>query len=109
MVECGFSKINTHFLGKILALHSVLDNVSLIMMAAGDSTRFCDDFACKKQWIRVGEEPLWLVATRKITQQFSFKNILITASKNDFAYMAEIVARNPCVMPCNMWILPLCL
>ena len=90
MVECGFSKINTHFLGKILALHSVLDNVSLIMMAAGDSTRFCDDFACKKQWIRVGEEPLWLVATRKITQQFSFKNILITASKNDFAYMVDM-------------------
>lgn len=59
-------------------------------MAAGDSTRFCDDFTCKKQWIRVDEEPLWLVATHKITQQFSFKKILITASQNDFAYMTDI-------------------
>lgn len=60
------------------------------MMAAGDSTRFCDDFVCKKQWIRIDEEPLWLVATRKMTQHFSFKNILVTASQSDFAYMEDM-------------------
>lgn len=60
------------------------------MMAAGDSTRFCDDFVCKKQWIRIDEEPLWLVATHKITQQFCFKKILITASQSDFAYMTDM-------------------
>lgn len=80
-----------------------VDNVTLIMMAAGDAMRFCkgdkpssdksDDssaFLCKKQWLRLGLEPLWLVATRNITKHFNFKDVLITASKADFAYMQGI-------------------
>ncbi len=72
----------------------VLDNVSLIMMAAGDSTRFCasnaQTFRCKKQWLRVGEEPLWLVATRNLTHHFSFKQVILTASSKDYVYMQNI-------------------
>ncbi|MCX2717665.1 bifunctional 2-C-methyl-D-erythritol 4-phosphate cytidylyltransferase/2-C-methyl-D-erythritol 2,4-cyclodiphosphate synthase [Helicobacter sp. MIT 21-1697] len=72
----------------------VLDNVSLIMMAAGDSTRFCasnaQNFRCKKQWLRVGEEPLWLVATHNLTRHFSFKQVILTASSQDCGYMQNI-------------------
>lgn len=67
-----------------------MNDVTLIMMAAGDSTRFCKDLTCKKQWLRVGDEPLWFVATQKITSCFSFSNVLITASGADYAYMRDM-------------------
>lgn len=68
----------------------LLDDVSLIMMAAGDSTRFCAGHSYKKQWLRIGEEPLWLVATNNILKHFAFKKVLITASKTDLSYMQSI-------------------
>lgn len=68
----------------------ILDDVTLVMMAAGDSTRFCTDCSCKKQWLRIDEEPLWLVATRKITAHFTFKKVLITASSKDYIYMRDM-------------------
>lgn len=71
-------------------MHVNSNDVSLIMMAAGESARFCSNFPCKKQWIRVGDDPLWLVATRKVASYTTFKNILITASSTDYIYMKDI-------------------
>lgn len=68
----------------------VLDDITLIMMAAGDATRFRKDCNCKKQWLHVGEEPLWLVATHNITSHFDFKEVLITASSTDYTYMKDM-------------------
>lgn len=71
--------------------------MSLIMMAAGDSTRFCQNhIKIKKQWLRVDDEPLWLVATRKIASYAHFQKIFITASSTDYRYMRHICPANIC-------------
>lgn len=74
------------------------------MMAAGDSTRFVrsfsKDFKLKKQWLRVGDEPLWLYATRRLSSYFSPAQILITASPSDYAYMRAIAPRDINGVPC---------
>lgn len=80
------------------------DSISLIMMAAGDSTRFVrsfsKDFKLKKQWLRVGDEPLWLYATRRLSSYFSPAKILITASPSDYAYMRAIAPCSINGVPC---------
>lgn len=56
-------------------------DISLIMLAAGDSTRF--KCATKKQFIRLGNEPLWLYATRNLSAFYPFKKIIIASSHNE--------------------------
>lgn len=62
------------------------------MMAAGESARFSHSsfHRIKKQWLRIGDEPLWSVATSKLSSYFNFEQIFITSSAQDFAYMSEL-------------------
>ncbi|GAB6074393.1 bifunctional 2-C-methyl-D-erythritol 4-phosphate cytidylyltransferase/2-C-methyl-D-erythritol 2,4-cyclodiphosphate synthase [Nautilia lithotrophica] len=56
-------------------------DVTLIVLSAGNSTRF--NYPVKKQWLRVGNKPLWLFVSDRLNQYHSFKNTIITANKND--------------------------
>ena len=62
-----------------------MSDLTLILLAAGSSTRFGLDV--KKQWLRIGNQPLWqFVADRcKNTQYFS--KIIITSSLEDIEFM----------------------
>lgn len=60
-------------------------NISLIMLGAGSSVRF--GLPVKKQWLRIGDEPLWLVATRNLSAFYGFKNIIIVG--NECEYMRK--------------------
>lgn len=60
-------------------------NISLIMLAAGNSTRF--DLPVKKQFIRLNNDPLWLYATKNLSSFYPFKKIIITSS--NIAYMKK--------------------
>lgn len=60
-------------------------DISLVMLAAGDSTRF--NFPTKKQFIRLGIEPLWLYATKNLSSFYPFKKIIIAS--NDLEYMQK--------------------
>ncbi|MFW5624943.1 MAG: bifunctional 2-C-methyl-D-erythritol 4-phosphate cytidylyltransferase/2-C-methyl-D-erythritol 2,4-cyclodiphosphate synthase, partial [Campylobacter hyointestinalis] len=40
-------------------------NITLIMLGAGNSTRF--GLQSKKQWLRIGNDPLWLYAAKNIS------------------------------------------
>lgn len=64
-------------------------NLSLIMLAAGNSTRF--DMGVKKQFLRLGDDPLWLYATRNLSTFYPFKKIVVTSSNT--SYMKKF-ARN---------------
>lgn len=64
-------------------------NLSLIMLAAGNSTRF--DMGVKKQFLRLGDDPLWLYATRNLSTFYPFKKIVVTSS--NITYMKKF-ARN---------------
>jgi 2-C-methyl-D-erythritol 4-phosphate cytidylyltransferase/2-C-methyl-D-erythritol 2,4-cyclodiphosphate synthase len=62
-----------------------LSNVTLILLAAGSSTRF--ELDIKKQWLRVGNQPLWQFVAEKCEKTKLFKKIIITSSLDDIEFM----------------------
>jgi len=62
-----------------------LSNITLILLAAGSSSRFKLDV--KKQWLRVGEKPLWYFVADNFMKTKLFNKIIITSSKNDLEFM----------------------
>lgn len=55
------------------------------MLGAGISSRF--GLPCKKQWLRVADDPLWLYATKNISSCYNFKEIFVVS--NECEYMAR--------------------
>lgn len=64
-----------------------MHNLTLIMLGAGNSTRF--DMPVKKQWLRIGSIPLWLFVTNKLKSYYSFEKVIITALDEDIKYMKK--------------------
>lgn len=60
-------------------------DVSLVILCAGNSTRF--KHSSKKQWLRIDNEPLWLNVTKRLSSFYPFKNIIITSHQNELKYM----------------------
>lgn len=69
------------------------ESISLILMAAGSSSRFTQTtpktHAIKKQWLRVGEKPLWLLVADTLSAIYPFAQIYITASEQEAPYMQK--------------------
>lgn len=64
------------FIGRILL------NITLIMLGAGNSTRF--GLQSKKQWLRIGNDPLWLYAAKNISSNYTFKDIIIVSKESTY-------------------------
>ncbi len=62
-----------------------MSGLSLIMLAAGSSTRF--NIGVKKQFLRIGSDPLWLYATKNLNSFYPFKKIIVTSC--DISYMKK--------------------
>lgn len=62
-------------------------DLTLILLAAGNSTRFKDKANFKKQWLRVGNQPLWKVVVKNFKKKYNFKEIIIACSSNELEYM----------------------
>ncbi len=56
-------------------------NISLIVLSAGNSTRF--GYPVKKQWLRIGKKPLWLFTADRLNGFFDFKKTVITANPEE--------------------------
>ena len=56
-------------------------DVTLIVLSAGNSTRF--GYEVKKQWIRIGSKPLWLFVAERLNSFFNFKKTILTANPNE--------------------------
>lgn len=63
--------------------------VTLIVMGAGDATRFRESKIPKKQWIRSGATPIWLLVANRFAQVYNFDKIIITASKDEIKIMQK--------------------
>lgn len=61
-------------------------NTTIILLGAGDSTRFSRSNLPKKQWLRSGENPLWKIVYEKFLS-LGFENFLITSSPKEISYM----------------------
>jgi len=62
-----------------------LQDITLILLAAGSSTRF--GMAAKKQWLYQGDRPLWLDVANNFKDKFHFGKIVIVSSAKEIAYM----------------------
>lgn len=62
-----------------------MTGLSLILLAAGDSTRFKSPV--KKQWLRIGDDPLWSFVTKELHSYGFFDNIVITAHPDEVTFM----------------------
>jgi 2-C-methyl-D-erythritol 4-phosphate cytidylyltransferase/2-C-methyl-D-erythritol 2,4-cyclodiphosphate synthase len=62
-----------------------LSNVTLIILCAGNSSRF--SLKAKKQWLRVDNDPVWLYVSKKLTSYHSFANVIVTSHKDEINYM----------------------
>ena len=61
-----------------------MPDLALVMLGAGSSTRF--NQRVKKQWLRIGDIPLWLFATQNLQQLFPFKQIIVVTSPDEHFY-----------------------
>lgn len=62
-----------------------MSDIDLILLCAGNSTRFTN--SVKKQWLRIGNEPLWLNVTKRLSSYYSFNKIIVVSHKNELNYM----------------------
>ncbi|MDA7817572.1 bifunctional 2-C-methyl-D-erythritol 4-phosphate cytidylyltransferase/2-C-methyl-D-erythritol 2,4-cyclodiphosphate synthase [Sulfurimonas sp.] len=62
-----------------------MSNLTLILLAAGSSSRF--ELDVKKQWLRINHTPLWQFVANKCEETKHFEKIIITSSKDDLEFM----------------------
>ena len=63
----------------------ILSDITLVLLAAGSSSRF--ELDVKKQWLRVGHQPLWQFVAQNLENTNLFQKIILTASPDDIEYM----------------------
>ena len=63
----------------------MLLDVTLIVLCAGNSTRF--EHKTKKQWIRIENEPLWLNVTKRLASFSQFDKIIVASHEDELTYM----------------------
>ncbi|MDP3302402.1 MAG: bifunctional 2-C-methyl-D-erythritol 4-phosphate cytidylyltransferase/2-C-methyl-D-erythritol 2,4-cyclodiphosphate synthase [Sulfuricurvum sp.] len=63
-------------------------DLTLILLAAGNSSRF--KIPVKKQWLRIGHDPLWLFVTNRITKMFGFADIIVVAHPEELSFMQQM-------------------
>jgi len=62
-----------------------LSDITLILLAAGNSSRF--GLPVKKQWLRIGHDPLWQFVANSFNNTALFSNIIITSHKEEVPFM----------------------
>ena len=63
-------------------------DVTLIILSAGNSTRF--KYPIKKQWLRIGKKPLWLFVADRFNSLYNFKKTIITANPKEVKLYEKI-------------------
>ena len=63
----------------------MLLDVTLVVLCAGNSTRF--EHKTKKQWLRIENEPLWLNVTKRLVSFSNFDKIIVASHENELNYM----------------------
>ncbi len=62
-----------------------MSKTTLVLLGAGNATRF--DAPVKKQWLYIGDEPLWLAVAKRFERSGLFDDIVVTGSKEELHYM----------------------
>lgn len=62
-----------------------MSDFTLVLLAAGNSTRF--KVPVKKQWLRIGHDPLWFYVTNRIKASMSDVPIILAAHPDEIPFM----------------------
>jgi len=62
-----------------------LTDTTLVVLCAGDSSRF--KLGAKKQWLRIGDDPLWLSVTNRLISYANFGKIIVVGHIDELKYM----------------------
>ncbi len=62
-----------------------MSDLTLIVLSAGNSTRF--NSGVKKQWLRINEQPLWSYVTNQLNSFGYFSKVIITSHADEVEYM----------------------
>ena len=62
-----------------------MSDITLILLAAGNSSRF--GLPVKKQWLRIDHTPLWQFVADEFASTALFSNIIITSHKEEVPFM----------------------
>ena len=65
-----------------------MSNISLILLGAGESSRF--KTKTKKQWLRIEDKPMWLLVLEKFHKLNIFNKIILTAHKDELNFYKYI-------------------
>jgi len=64
-----------------------LSDLTLVLLAAGSSSRFAQDV--KKQWLRIGHQPLWQFVAQRLQKSNFFSQIIIVGAENEIEFMKQ--------------------
>ena len=64
-----------------------MSDLTLILLAAGTSSRFSQDV--KKQWLRIGHQPLWQFVAQRLQNQNLFSQIIIVSAAEEISFMQQ--------------------
>jgi len=62
-----------------------VQDITLILLGAGDSTRF--NMPVKKQWLYIKDKPLWLFVANSFLEKFKFKEIVVVSNTKEIELM----------------------
>ncbi|MCK9372876.1 MAG: bifunctional 2-C-methyl-D-erythritol 4-phosphate cytidylyltransferase/2-C-methyl-D-erythritol 2,4-cyclodiphosphate synthase [Sulfuricurvum sp.] len=65
-----------------------MSDLTLILLAAGNSSRF--KVPVKKQWLRIGHDPLWLYVTNSIKKNLPDSPIIIVAHPEEISFFSAM-------------------
>lgn len=65
-----------------------MSDLTLVLLAAGNSTRF--KVPVKKQWLRIGHDPLWLYVTNRIKAFLPNSNIILAVHADEIPFIASM-------------------
>ncbi|CAA6813253.1 MAG: 2-C-methyl-D-erythritol 4-phosphate cytidylyltransferase (EC / 2-C-methyl-D-erythritol 2,4-cyclodiphosphate synthase (EC [uncultured Sulfurovum sp.] len=69
-----------------------MGDITLILLGAGSASRF--SLPPKKQWLWIGEQPLWLKVTDDFQKIHNFQDTIIVSSKDDINVMSNFSEYN---------------
>ena len=64
-----------------------MEDITLILLAAGDSTRF--NLPTKKQWLYIEDKPLWLFVAKSFLEIYDFKEVVVVGNSAEIKIMQD--------------------
>jgi len=66
----------------------ILSDFTLVLLAAGNSTRF--KIPVKKQWLRIGHDPLWFYVTNRIKESLPDVAVVLAAHPDEVPFISSM-------------------